>query len=194
MKMGLYDAVGGRVYLMACIDAVPYGGKAEHYCKMVKEASLRRRLIDAGGAIIGEAYDYDGPAGEILAFAEGRICGLHDPRRERGFTAASRIASDEYQRISDAHASGKQFTGVETGIRGLDVMTGGLQPGDLIVIGARTSMGKTAVALRFGVTAAKAGVGVGIFSLEMSKAALMLRILSAETLIDSDRLRNGRLP
>lgn len=191
--LGGIETAGGRVYLMACMESVPAASRVTHYALKVKEASLRRSLIDVGGKIIGRAFEHDGPVSEVLTFAEEQVYALHDPRRERGLTPAGRIASDEYQRISDAHAAGQEFTGVETGLRALDVMTSGFQPSDLIILAGRPGMGKTAVALSLAVSSAKRGASVAFFSVEMSKQALMQRMLSAETLIDAARIRNGQL-
>lgn len=193
-RAGDLDAVGGPAYVASLVDGVPRATNVEHYAKIVKEKSVLRNLISAANTIVVDAYEADQDAAEILDRAEQSIFRIAEGRIRSGFVSLYDIAQDSVEAIQKAHEEKQLITGVPTGFEELDNLTSGFQKGDLIIVAARPSMGKTSLALNIAQhVGTKVKKTVGVFSLEMSKEQLFLRMLSSEAQIDGHRLRTGFL-
>ncbi|HWV57991.1 MAG TPA: replicative DNA helicase [Longimicrobiales bacterium] len=189
------DDVGGLAYLSELLDAVPTAANIEYHARIVRERALLRRLIDAASHIVRDAYDMGGRTiEEILDTAEQRVFQIAQAHDRGGFVWIKKILYPTFERIEQIQAAKGGLTGIGTGFPDLDEKTGGYQRGDLIILAARPSMGKTAFVINTALHAAiyrKAPVAV--FSLEMSKEQLVQRMLCAEALVDLGRLLRGRL-
>lgn len=192
---GELEGAGGMSYIARLVDAVPTAANIEYHCRILKDKAVLRRLIDAATDIVQEAYE--APAGDVddtLDRAEQRIFQIAQASERQGFVWIKEILWPAFERIEELQRSPGSVTGVASGYPDLDNMTAGFQPGDLVVVAGRPSMGKTALALNFAQHAAiDHDVPVAIFSLEMSKESLVQRLLCAEGRVDSGRLRRGRL-
>ncbi|HEY7789164.1 MAG TPA: replicative DNA helicase [Vicinamibacterales bacterium] len=193
-RTGDLDAVGGPAYIAALVDGVPRATNVEHYARIIKEKSTLRSLIYSANRILTTAYDAEDEPEVILDQAEQAIFSIAEDRVGDGFVSMRTLAEGSFETIEKLHARREVVTGVPTGFRDLDEMTSGLQPGDLVIVAARPSMGKTALALNIAQhVGTKTDRTTGIFSLEMSKEQLFLRMLTAEARIDAHRLRGGFL-
>ncbi len=193
-RRGQLDEVGGPAYITELINAVPTAIHIEHYAGIVERTSVLRRLISAAGQIAQLAYEDKGEADEIVDRAEEIIFGVSERWVRRDLAPISRIMKDVTDRIEYLALHQGELMGVPTGFRLLDRLLGGLQKSDLIILAARPSVGKTALALNIAVNAAKRyGQRVAFFSLEMSGEQLVQRLLAAETGIDQQRLRLGQI-
>jgi replicative DNA helicase len=159
----------------------------------VKDKARLRRLIDSSNQIIARCVEEEEDTRTIIDAAERMIFEIAEDTAGRGFRHIREIAQKRIEQIEEMAGRPEMITGIPTGFVDLDVMTAGFQRQDLIVIAARPSMGKTALALNIGVSAAKAGFVIGIFSLEMSAEQLVTRVLCSESRIDAHRLRTGYL-
>jgi len=188
------DEVGGPAYITALVDGVPRSTNIEHYARIIKEKSTLRRLIFSANRILTTAYDGADEADLILDQAEHAIFAIADDKVRDGFVSLRDLAQSSLETIEKLHSHKELITGVPTGFTDLDEMTSGLQPSDLVIIAARPSMGKTSLALNMAQhVGTKTDMTVGLFSLEMSKEQLFLRLLTAEARIDAHRLRGGFL-
>jgi len=187
------ETAGGVEYLAELVDSVATPANLEHHAKIIREKAILRRLIEASTGIIQEAYDGRLGANELLDQAEGRIFRISQDRRQAGFTRIKEMLWPTMERIETLQKSGKAITGVPSGFKDLDELTSGFQNSELIIVAARPSMGKTAFVLNVAAHAAAERNGVAIFSLEMSKDALVQRMLCAEARVDSQNVRRGRL-
>ena len=188
------EGVGGRDYVVYLLDVVPTAANVEYHAKIVREKALRRRLIEASTAIVGEAFESPRSAAELLDEAEHRIFEVSQARGNEGFTRIKELMYDAMERIEQLHAAGASVTGVPSGFKDLDEITAGFQPSDLIIVAARPAMGKTAFVLGCAQNAAREhNQSVAFFSLEMSKQSLLQRMLTSEARIDAQRLRKGKL-
>jgi replicative DNA helicase len=185
------ELAGGIEYLNELVNAVPTGANLEYHARILKDKAIQRRLIEAATQIITEAYDGKATAREMLDGAEGKIFQIGQQRRDEGFTRIKEMLWPTMEKIETLSRSGSTITGVPSGFADLDEMTTGFQPAELIIVAARPSMGKTAFCLNLATHAAIEGHGVAIFSLEMSKDALVQRMLCAEARIDSQAVRRG---
>ena len=193
-RRGELEDAGGEAYLAELIDAVPTAANLEAHAGIVREKAILRRLIETASSIIAQAYEGATPAGELLDTAESRVFQISQYREAEGFTRLKEMLWPTMERIEMLHKSGKTITGVPSGFLDLDHMTSGFQSSELIIVAARPSMGKTAFCLNIAAHAAiENGTGVAIFSLEMSKEALVQRLLCAEGMVDSQRVRRGTL-
>jgi len=193
MRRGELDAAGGLEYLGELVDAVPTAANLEFHARIVRDKAILRRLIESATAIVTEAYDGKATASELLDTAEARIFHISQQRGDEGFTRIKEMLWPTMERIETLQKSGKAITGVPSGFTDLDSLTSGFQPSELVVVAARPSMGKTAFCLNIASNAALEGQGVAIFSLEMSKEALVHRMLTAMARVDSQRVRQGSL-
>ncbi|MDI3481057.1 MAG: replicative helicase [Tepidanaerobacteraceae bacterium] len=190
----LLEQVGGVSYLTTLTETVPTAANIAHYCSIVEEKALLRRLIATSSKIMSMAYDAREDAEQVLDEAERMIFEIVQKRRVENFYHIKDILLSTFERIEELYNSEGGITGVPTGFPDLDEMTSGLQPSDLILIAARPSMGKTSFALNIAANAAiRYKVPVAIFSLEMSKEQLVQRLLCAESNVDSHKLRTGKL-
>jgi replicative DNA helicase len=193
-KSGELDEVGGPAYIASLTDGVPRTANVEYYARIVKEKSTLRRLIQASSDILGRAYDADEDADVLLDEAERSIFQIAEHRMRSGFVSLASLVDGGYQLIDQLQQHRGLVTGVPTGFTELDEMTSGFQKSDLIIVAARPSMGKTSfvlnIALHCGI---EAGKSVGIFSLEMSKDQLFMRMLTSEARVDAHRFRGGYL-
>ena len=187
------DLVGGADYIAELVDSVATAANLEHHARIIREKAILRRLIETSTAIIQEAYDGRQSANELLDHAEGRIFRISQERRQEGFVRIKEMLWPTMERIETLQKSGKSVTGVPSGFEDLDALTSGFQRSELIIIAARPSMGKTAFVLNVAANAAHEGHGIAIFSLEMSKDAIVQRLLCAEARVDSQRVRRGML-
>lgn len=193
-KAGELDAVGGPAYIASLVDGVPRATNVEYYATIVKDKSVLRRLISTANKIALDAYEGDQDSGEILDHAEHAIFSIAEGRLRTGFTSLYDIAQEGMKTIETAVEQKQMITGVPTGFVELDQLTSGLQRGDLIILAARPSMGKTSLALNIAQHAGtRGGKTCGVFSLEMSKEQLFIRMLSCEAQIDGHKLRTGYL-
>jgi replicative DNA helicase len=193
-RAGELEAVGGPAYVASLVDGVPRATNVEYYAKIVKEKSVLRKLIGAANTILLDAYEADQDAAEILDRAEHSIFQIAEGRIRTGFMSMYDIAQQSVEAIQKAHEEKKLITGVPTGFDDLDALTSGFQRGDLVIIAARPSMGKTSLALNMAQHAGTVGgLTVGVFSLEMSREQLFLRMLSSQAQIDGHALRTGYL-
>ena len=193
-EQGRLESVGGASYLAELVDTVPMATNAAHYAKIIREKATLRQLIERAASITNRCFEDRGDVEEVLDFAERSIFDISENKVRPAFHSLADILNDTYKAVEDAVGNKILVTGVPTGYHMLDEKTSGLQPGDLIVIAGRPSMGKTALALNVAQNASiQTGIPVGVFSLEMSKEQLSLRMLSSEARIDSSRMRGGFL-
>ncbi len=192
-KEGLLEKVGGASYLASLMDGVPVGSTASisEYSRIVKEKAIIRRLINASHNVIARCLEATDDPETLIDLAQSQVFDIAEQKVPSGFLGVKDIVKSSFGTIDVLFDRGKRVTGVETGFVDLDNMTSGLQPGELIIVAARPSLGKTALALNFATHAAIQGNPVGIFSLEMSKESLLIRLLCAEARIDSHKLRTG---
>ena len=194
IRSGDLDEVGGPAYISALTDGVPRSANVEYYAKIVKEKSTLRRLIQSASDVLSRAYDAEEDPDTQLDEAERSIVEIADNRMRTGFVSLGELVNSSYQIIEKLQEHRGLITGVPTGFTELDEMTSGFHPGDLVIVAARPGMGKTSfvlnIALHCGI---KANKSVGVFSLEMSKEQLFLRMLTSEARIDAHRFRGGYL-
>lgn len=194
-RAGELDDVGGPAYVASLADGVPRATNVEYYAKIVKEKSTLRNLIYAANKILGNAYEADQESDLILDEAESAIFAVADDRLRTGFVQMRDLVKDSFPKIELLFEQKRLITGVPTGFVDVDEMTRGFQGGDLVIVAARPSMGKTSLVLNIAqyVAAHAEHKGVGFFSLEMSKESLFLRLLTSEAQIDSHRLMSGAI-
>ena len=188
------EAIGGVAYLATLTDGVPRRPNIEHYVRIVRDKALLRSLINTAQNAMAQAIEQSDPAEEILDRAESAIFQLADERITRGFVGVADIVKESFGSIDKFLQNGQRITGLQTYYDELDQMTSGLQPSDLVIIAARPSMGKTAFAMNIAENVAvKDKKVVGIFSLEMSREALLQRMLCSQARVDSHKMRTGFL-
>src|SRR5260221_8177407 len=188
------ESVGGVAYVTSLTDGLPRVKNIEQYVKIVKDKALLRGLIHAATSAIQKAYEQEAPAEEIIDSAESAIFQIAEQRISQGFMGIPEIVKASFGSIDKLYEQGQRITGLETHFEDLDNMTSGLQKSDLIIIAARPSMGKTAFAINIAENAAvRDNKVVGVFSLEMSRESLLLRLLCSQARVDSHKLRTGFL-
>ncbi|GAC1435490.1 MAG: replicative DNA helicase [Terriglobales bacterium] len=188
------ESIGDVGYISSLLDGVPDRPSIEHYIKIVRDKALLRGLIHAANSAIARAADQSDPAEEILNDAEAAIFQLSEKRIGRGFLGIQEIVKESFGTIDALLQKGQRVTGLATHYTDLDEMTSGFQTSDLIIIAARPSMGKTAFAMNIAENAAiQDQKVVGMFSLEMSREALLLRLLCSRARVDSHKMRTGSL-
>lgn len=188
------EAVGGATYLATLVDTVPSATNVGAYAKIVNEKALLRRLIQAANEISAWCYGGGKSVEEVLDHAEASIFSITENRIRSSYSPIKEIVKKSIETIESLQENRELVTGVPCHYTDLDKLTAGFQRSDLIIIAARPSMGKTALALNIARNAAlQSGVPVGIFSLEMSKDQLAMRLLCAEARVDSHKIRTGFL-
>ncbi|HVA93447.1 MAG TPA: replicative DNA helicase [Candidatus Dormibacteraeota bacterium] len=193
-RAGELESSGGPAYIAQLMDGVPHVTNVEHYARIVKEKALLRGLIHATHAIQQQALEGEEDADAILDRAESSIFQLAEDRARTGLVGMHDVVTESRERISHIYEGGHRITGLSTGYDLLDNLTSGFQSSELLILAARPSMGKTAFALNLAENVAvRANKPVAIFSLEMSKESLLLRLLSADARIDSHKFRTGHL-
>jgi replicative DNA helicase len=189
------DGVGGMAYIAELLDAVPTAANIEYHARIIRERALLRNLIQASSEIIRDSYETgERTVEEILDEAEQRIFQVAQQHERGGFVWIKKILYPTFEKIEQLQAAKGGITGVPTGLYDLDELTGGFQKGDLVIVAARPSMGKTAFVTGVALHAAiSSRLPVALFSLEMSKEQLVQRMLCSEALVDLGRLLRGRL-
>jgi replicative DNA helicase len=186
------DAVGGITYLTNLMSIVPSTHNVGYYAKIIEEKALLRKLIRASNEIMGKSYEASDEVTSVIDMAEKSIFDISLNRSTQGFVHIKKILNTNFDKIEELYLNKGKITGVSTGFDDLDEMLSGLQKADLVLVAARPSMGKTSFILNMVQQAGiRDKVATAIFSLEMSKEQLTQRVLCAEALIDSQRLRTG---
>lgn len=192
--LGLLESCGGAAYISRLTSVVPTSANVEYYARIVQACSLRRILSRTASQIIANAHDASLEVSFIIEEAEKQVFEITDKQHVGSFQDAREVVMRTIEAIQKLASAEGQYTGVATGFHGLDQLTSGFQKAEFIVIGARPSVGKTALALSMAANMSiKAKVPVGFFTLEMSAMALMQRLLASDARVDSHRLRSGYL-
>jgi replicative DNA helicase len=193
-ERGELEDVGGKARVHELAALVPASANARHYAQIVREASTLRGLIRAGGDISRLGWERPGDAAELVDRAEQIVFELSQQRTTSEFSHIEELLKESFERITALYESGAEVTGVPTGFRDLDRITSGFQPGNLIVVAARPSMGKSALALcTIANLAVRNRTPVALFTLEMSKGEVTQRLMCSEAKVESQRLRTGKL-
>ena len=193
-RAGILEEIGGAAYIASLLDGVPRSLNVEYYAQIIKEKALLRRLILSSTRIIQDSYEQKEDADELLNAAQASIVELAEQRIKPGFRSMSQLMGPTLQMIQETVARKEAVTGVPSGFRYLDAMTAGFQPSELVILAARPSMGKTALGLNISHhVGLKTDKAVGFFSMEMSEAQLVIRLLCAEAQIDIKKVRTGYL-
>ena len=193
-SLGKFEQVGGMEYLATLPDKVPTTANATKYINIVEEKSTLRSLIKAANEIIDLGYDPTEDVDYVTESAEKKIFNLMQNKDKKSYTPIKDILVDSFTQLEELYNRKQHITGVPTGFTELDNRTAGFHGSDLILIAARPAMGKSAFALNIATNAAvRANVPVMIFSLEMSKEQMVNRILCSEAMVDSNKLRTGKL-
>lgn len=193
-SMGKFDKIGGIEYLAELPEKVPTTANVEKYAKIVEEKAGLRNLIKTANEIIELGYDPTEDLDDIMAGAEKKIIDLMQNKNQKGYSKISDILVNTVSELEELYNQKKPISGISTGYPDLDRMTAGLQKSELILLAARPGMGKSALALNIATNVAlKENIPVVIFNMEMSKEQLVKRILSSEAMIDSNKLKTGKL-
>jgi replicative DNA helicase len=193
LRRGELEAAGGVEYVAELVDSVPTAANLDFHATIVRDKSILRRLIETATTIVSDAYAGKSSAGELLDTAESRVFQISQERRDAGFSRIKEMLWPTMERIEALTRRGESITGVPSGFVELDEMTSGFQKSELVIVAARPSMGKTSFCLNIATHAALEGHGIAVFSLEMSKDALVQRMLCAEARVDSQLVRRGML-
>ena len=193
-KRGDLEAAGGKARVAELAVSVPATANAAHYARIVREMGVLRGLINVGGEVARLGWERPGETEELLDRAEQAIFKLSQTRVTSEFSHIELLLKESFERITALYEAGAEVTGVPAGFRDLDRLTSGFQPGNLVVVAARPSMGKSALGLCI---AANLGVRhetpVALFTLEMSKSEVTQRLMCSEAKVESQRLRTGKL-
>ena len=193
-RAGNLNEVGGPAYIAALVDGVPKSTNVEYYAKIVKEKAILRSLIGSANKILSTAYQAEADSDEQLDRAEQSIFEIADQRLKGGFVKLHELLPGGVETIEKLQEHKDFLTGGPTGFTELDKLTAGFQPSDLVIVAARPAMGKTSLALNIAqYVGTKTEKTVGVFSLEMSKEQLFLRMLTSEARINARRFRDGYL-
>jgi len=193
-KKDLLDAVGGASYVTSLIDSVVTAANIEYYAKIIKEKSILRKLIETATTIVTQSFEDRSDVESLLDQAEQAIFQISDNRVRPSFYPIRDIVKDSFKTIERLFEKKELVTGVPSGFKELDQRTAGFQPADLIIVAGRPSMGKTAFCLNVAQYAAiEKKIPVAVFSLEMSKEQLVIRMLCSEAQVEGTRLRTGYL-
>jgi replicative DNA helicase len=194
VRSGNLESVGGISFLAGLLDGIPHLVNIEPYVEIVKQKSVFRQIIRTANRIMAESFDEAGAAEEVLDRAGQALFSLSEARSKTGFVSTTELELSTVKLLEKLYVERQMITGVPTGFHDLDRMTAGFQPGDLIVLASRPSMGKTALAVNIiQHVAIQRKSPVGVFSLEMSKEQLMMRLLCSEARVDSQKVRTGYL-
>ncbi|MGB2927966.1 MAG: replicative DNA helicase [Desulfobacterales bacterium] len=186
------EEIGGAAYLANLVDTVPLAVNAQYYAKIVYDKACLRRLIEKANSIAKRCFEDRGDVDNVIDFAESSIFEISENKIRPTFYPIGKIIESNIDVLEERQGNRALVTGVATGFTKFDELTAGLQKSDLVILAGRPGMGKTALALNIAKNAAvDANIPVAIFSLEMSKEQLSLRMLSSEARIDSSRLRRG---
>lgn len=190
----LLEQVGGAPYLTRLLDAVPTAASAERYAGIVRDKAILRDMIGAGSRILAKCYEDSDDVPQLVDECERLIFSAGERTVSGAFTPLKPLLGETYDRIEKMSQSGLPGTGLLSGFEEIDQITSGLQPSDLIILAARPSMGKTALALNLSThVALREKQPVAIFSLEMAKEQLALRVLCSEASVDQHRIRQGEV-
>jgi len=193
-SMDKFEQVGGYEYLASLPDKVPTTANVQKYIKIVEEKSILRKLIKTANEIIELGYSPTEDVEDIMDGAEKRIFDIMQSKNQKGYTPIKDVLVESFTKLEELYNRKQHITGVPTGFAELDYKTAGLHGSELILVAARPAMGKTAFALNIATNAALRGnAPVAIFSLEMSKDQLVNRILCSEAMVDSNKVRTGKL-
>jgi replicative DNA helicase len=188
------ERVGGSAYLSSLVDTIPTAANISYYAKIVKEKSILRQLISAATEIVSRGYDDEGEVADLLDMAEKSIFQISESKIRPSFFSIKNILKESFKTIEKLYESREIVTGVPTGFEEIDKLTSGFQPSDLIIVAGRPSMGKTAFCLNIAqYVAIEKHRPVAIFSLEMSKEQVVLRMLCSEARVDAHKVRSGYL-
>jgi len=191
-RAGLLEDVGGVTYLAALLDGVPRNLNIEYYAQIIKEKALLRRLILSSAKIISDSYDQKEDADELLNAAQTAIVEVAEQRIKLGFQPISILTGPTLDMIQRLQARKEAITGVPTGLASLNSLTSGFQPSELVILAARPSMGKTALALNITQhVGTRTDYSAGFFSMEMAKEQIVVRLLCSEAQLDIKRARTG---
>ncbi len=193
-KKDQLDVIGGASYLASLIDSVPTAANIEYYARIVREKAVLRKLIETSTEIITQSYQDRGDVENFLDEAEKAIFEISERRVRPAFYSIREVVKDSLDTISKLYEKKELITGIPSGFKELDKMTAGFQPSDLVIVAGRPSMGKTAFCLNVAQYAAiERKTPIAIFSLEMSKEQLVLRMLCSQSQVEGTRLRTGFL-
>jgi replicative DNA helicase len=193
-ERGELEAAGGRVRIHELAALVPASANAGHYARIVREMATLRGLIRAGGEIAHLGWERPGETTDLVDRAEQVVFDLSQSRVSSEFSHIEELLKDSFERITALYEAGADVTGTPSGFRDLDRLTSGFQPGNLIIVAARPSMGKSGLGLCMAANlAVRAEVPTALFTLEMSKAEVTQRLMCSEAKVESQRLRTGKL-
>src|ERR687895_96297 len=193
-RSGELEEAGGAAYVHSLPALVPVAGNARHYAKIVKHEALLRRLLDTSRRIQEEVFTHPGTASELVEKAEADLYKVAHEDRTGDLRSIEDVLHDELDKLEKVSREGISLTGTPSGFKDLDDLTGGFQPGNLIVLAARPSMGKSALVTNMAENASvKYGRPVAIFSLEMAETELAQRFIASQAKINGDDLRKGRV-
>jgi len=191
---GSLESAGGTAYVSTLTSVVPTSANVEYYAKIVQENSIRRLLLKIAGEMVSSAHDDSLDGRAVIEEAEKKIFAVTDSQQKGQYRVARDIVPEVISAIENLYHRKESYTGVPTGFTELDNMTSGFQNSEFIIIGARPSIGKTALALTMAANMSiKNKIPVGFFTLEMSEMALMNRLIASESRINSTNLRSGML-
>jgi replicative DNA helicase len=184
------ESIGGATYLAKIVDTAPVPANAKHYAKIIHEKASLRKMISTANEIVTRCYEESGDVEEVIDYAESMLFDIAEQKVKHNIYPWGKIIESNIDSLEERQGSGSLMSGVPSGFKKLDELTSGFQKSDLIILAARPGMGKTALALNLARHAAmEANVPVAVFSLEMSKEQLSLRLLCSEARIDSARVR-----
>jgi len=194
ITMKKFEAVGGIAYLATLPDKIPFVSNSGKYIKIVEEKSLLRKLIKAADEIQKSSYEQTDEIDTIIEDAEKKIFNIMQGKNQKGYSILKEILIESFSEIENLYNKKETIIGLSTGFFSLDTKLAGLHNSDLILVAARPAMGKSAFASNIAVNVAtKTNVPVAIFNLEMSKTQVTYRILCSEAMVDSNKVRTGRL-
>ncbi len=192
-KFGVFEECGGLEMISRLASSVPSAANVSYYSNMVKNFSLRRNVIHEASEIVNLAFDGEKSIEEFLDETEQRILSVSDKKSDKSFSHVGDIVQEAIKLVETLYDKKKSVTGIPSGFTALDNLTAGFQNSDLFILAARPAMGKTALALSFAQNIAlREELAVGIFSLEMSKEQLIMRMLSSEARVSNSKIRTGQ--
>ena len=193
-ERGELEDVGGKDRIHELAALVPASANARHYAEIVRETATLRGLIRAGGEIARLGWERPGDATQLVDEAEQILFELSQQRARSEFSHIEELLKESFERITALYESGAEVTGIPSGFRDLDHVTSGFQEGNLVIVAARPSMGKSALGLCIAANVAvRHGIPVALFTLEMSKSEVTQRLMCSEAKVESQRLRTGKL-